>query len=73
MSSDTKWIIGTILGVAGLLLTQGTSVNGRIDAMRADIRALDDRLRQVEIGLAEVKIIISGGGQHQVGVSGVRR
>ncbi len=34
-------------GVAGLLAAQGASVDGRIDALRADIRALDDRLRQV--------------------------
>ena len=73
VSSDTKWIIGAIIGAAGLLLAQGASINARIDAMRADIRAIDDRLRQVEIGLAEVKIIISGEGQRPSRASAARR
>ena len=71
MSSDTKWIIGTTLSAAltlaglltGLMLAQFSSVNGRMDR-------LDDRLRAVEIGLAEVKTLISGGGRSQLGGGG---
>ena len=77
MSSDTKWVIGTtigaIIGVAGLLLAQGAGINARIDAMRGDIRAIDDRLRQVEIGLAEVKIILSGRERRPSSPSAIRR
>jgi hypothetical protein len=60
MSNDTKWVIGVVVGtaiaLAGLIVAQSSNVNGRIDR-------LDDRLRAVEIGLAEVKVLISGGGQ----------
>ncbi len=62
MSNDTKWVIGTVLStaiaLAGLILAQGSSLNGRMDR-------LDDRLRAVEIGLAEVRVLISGRGQDQ--------
>ena len=62
MSNDTKWVIGVVvsaaIALAGLILAQSSSMNGRIDR-------LDDRLRAVEIGLAEVKILIAGGGRNQ--------
>lgn len=65
MSSDTKWIIGTIvpaiLVVAGLLSVQISGVNARIDdlngrmeRLETDVRGLDARLRAVEIAFAKV-------------------
>ena len=65
MSSDTKWIIGTIipaiLVVAGLLSVQITGVNVRIDDLNSrlerletDVRGMDARLRGVEIAFAKV-------------------
>ena len=48
MSTDTKWIIGTIvpaiLVAAGLLSAQIAGVNDRIDDLRADLTARMDRL-----------------------------
>ena len=48
MSTDTKWIIGTIvpaiLVAAGLLSAQIAGVNNRIDDLRADLTARMDRL-----------------------------
>ena len=65
MSNDAKWIIGTVLStaiaLAGLMLAQSTSMNGRMDRLDDRLRAVENRLRAVEIGLAEVKILISGG------------
>ena len=65
MSSDTKWIIGTIvpaiLVVAGLLSVQIAGVNARIDDLNArlerlepDVRGMDARLRSVEVAFAKV-------------------
>jgi len=65
MSSDTKWIIGTIvpaiLVVAGLLSVQISGVNARIDdlssrmeRLETDVRGMDARLRSVEIAFAKV-------------------
>ncbi len=92
MSSDTKWIIGTTVSTAlalaglltGLLLTQFSGVNSRMDRVddrvgrvddrvgRVDDRVgrVDDRLRAVEIGLAEVKSLVSGGGRSRLGSGG---
>lgn len=69
MSTDTKWIIGTIvpaiLVVAGLLSAQISGVdsslnariddlNGRLERLETDVRSMDDRLRAVEIALGKV-------------------
>ena len=69
MSSDTKWIIGTIvpaiLVVAGLLSAQisgvHSSLNARIDDMNVrlerletDVRSMDDRLHVVEVTVGKV-------------------
>lgn len=65
MSSDTKWIIGTIvpaiLVVGGLLSVQITGVNGRIDDLNSrlerletDVRSMDERLRAVEVGFGKI-------------------
>ena len=106
MSSDTKWIIGTGISLAGVLLlamlAQFSSMNSRIDDLgsrlddlegrfesrlddlegrfgsrlddlegrfesRLDdlqsvVRRMDERLRLVETGLAEVRALIVGDG-----------
>ena len=69
MSSDTKWIIGTIvpaiLVVAGLLSAQISGVdsslnarindlNGRLERLETDVRSMDDRLRAVEVAFGKV-------------------
>ncbi len=69
MSTDTKAIIGTIVGtglvVAGLLSAQLSGVNTRIDDLRTelkteiavlrdDVRGMDARLRDVEIAFGKV-------------------
>jgi outer membrane murein-binding lipoprotein Lpp len=65
VSSDTKWIIGTIvpaiLVVGGLLSVQITGVNGRIDDLNSrlerletDVRSMDERLRAVEVGFGKI-------------------
>lgn len=65
MSSDTKWILGTIipaiLVVAGLLSMQIAGINARIDDLSArlerletDVRSMDARLRAVEVAFAKV-------------------
>ncbi len=69
MSTDTKWIIGTIvpaiLVVAGLLSAQISGVdsslnariddmNGRLERLETDVRSMDDRLRAVEITFGKV-------------------
>ena len=65
MSSDTKWIIGTIvpaiLVVGGLLSVQITGVNARIDdlngrleRLETDVRSMDTRLRAVEVGFGKI-------------------
>ena len=62
MSNDTKWVIGTGITLAGLIiglmLAQFSSVNSRIDDLQSVVRGMDARLRAVEIGLAEVKVLI---------------
>ena len=52
MSNDTKWIIGTLVLLAGLMSAQFVGVNARIDAvntrfddLRADMNARFDDLR----------------------------
>ena len=91
MSSDTKWIIGTGISLAGVLLlamlAQFSSLNNRIDdlASRIDdleerfesriddlqsvVRRMEERLRLVEIGLAEVKALIAGDGGNPAGAA----
>ena len=53
MSSDTKWVIGTVVTLAGvlsgLMLAQFSGVNGRIDDLRSVVRGMDERLRVVEV------------------------
>ena len=53
MSSETKWIIGTGVVLASLMLTQGERVSSRLDR-------LDDRLRTVEIDMAQVMERLAG-------------
>ena len=39
MTNDTKWIIGTVIVLAGLLTAQIAGVNTRIDDLRTDLTA----------------------------------
>ncbi len=65
MSTDTKAIIGTIVGtglvLAGLLSAQIAGVNARVDDVRADMREMrasmerfDARLDAVEVALGKL-------------------
>lgn len=58
MSSDTKWIIGTVIGTGLAIVTMGLMIAGFLFAaigdMRTDIRRLDDRLGNVEIEFGKV-------------------
>ena len=59
---DAKWVIATVLVVAGLLWMKSDDLNGRMDdlrrnvtnqiaVLRIDLRRIDDRLRAVEIAV----------------------
>ncbi len=53
MSSDTKWIIGTVVVLAGLLSAQiaggNASLNRRIDDLNANVNArFDDVHRRID-------------------------
>lgn len=61
MTNDTKWVIGTLLLIAGLLAAQmnGTNrriddVNGRLDRIESRLDGFDDRLRNVEISVGKI-------------------
>ena len=62
-SSDARWIIGILaplmLGIGGLLWSQNNAISGainsRLDRIETDIRRMDDRLRAVEIGFAQIE------------------
>lgn len=62
MSTDTKWIIGTVIGavvattgvvVSSMAILIG-GVNARIERVETDVRSMDDRLCAVEIVFAKV-------------------
>ncbi len=71
MSSDAKCVIGmtvgTALALAGLPLTLFSGVNRGLDRLDDRADRIEDRLRAVDIGLAEAKALVSGGGR---GLSG---
>jgi len=63
---DARWIIATVLVVAGLLWMKTDGLERRFDDLRADVvrqmtelrtdlRRIDDRLRAVELALQEVE------------------
>ena len=63
---DARWIIATVLVVAGLLWMKTDGLERRFDDLRADVvrqmtelrtdlRRIDDRLRAVEIALQDVE------------------
>ena len=62
MGRDTKWIIGTVIGVvvamAGVVVSVMViligGVNARIERLDTDLRGMDDRLRTVEIAFGRV-------------------
>ena len=62
MSTDTKWIIGAVIGavvtmtgvVVSIMAILIGGVNARIDRIEIDVRSMDDRLRAVEIAFGMV-------------------
>ena len=68
MSEQSKWTVGSALGLGVLLLALFANFNARFDDLavqiadlradvrdvRADLRRLDDRLRAVEISFGKV-------------------
>ncbi|MCE2516100.1 MAG: hypothetical protein J4F37_14035 [Acidobacteria bacterium] len=55
MSSDTKWIIGTMLaGMTAMTAVLLTVLVTLVGDVRADVRRMDDRLRAVEIAFGKV-------------------
>ena len=55
MSPEMIAIIAVGVALAGLMLRGQHGLDRRVDELRNDIARLDDRLRAVETGLAEVK------------------
>ena len=61
MTNDTKWVIGTLLLIAGLVAAQMNGinrriddVNGRLDRIETRLDGFDDRLRNVEISVGKI-------------------
>ena len=55
MSSDTKWIIGTMLaGMTAMTAVLLTVIVNLVGDVRDDVRRMDDRLRTVEIAFGKV-------------------
>ena len=55
MSSDTKWIIGTMLaGMTAMTAVLLTVIVSLVGDVRDDVRRMDDRLRTVEIAFGKV-------------------
>ena len=52
---DARWVIATVLVVAGLLWMKADALERRFDDLRTDVRRIDDRLRAVEIALGKVE------------------
>ena len=55
VTSDTKWIIGTMVLLAGLMSAQFVGVNARIDDLRADMNARFDDMN-ARMGRMEARI-----------------
>ena len=62
MSGDTKWIIGTVVVLAGLLLAQMGGLNARIDDVRISLTAqidglstrIDDMAARLDLSLIHI-------------------
>jgi hypothetical protein len=55
MSSDARWIIGTMLaGMTAMTAVLLTVLVTLVGDVRADVRRMDDRLRAVEIAFGKV-------------------
>lgn len=62
VSTDAKWIIGTVVGaivamtgvVVSVMAILIGGVNARIDRLETDVRSMDDRLRAVAIAFGKV-------------------
>ena len=64
MSTDTKAVIGTIVGtglvIAGLLLTQIDGVNNRIDDMNTRIGDMNTRIDDVNARIDRIEVRLDG-------------
>ena len=64
MNSDTKWIIGTAVVLAGLLSAQIAGVNARIDDVHArigDVHAdLTDRIDRIDARIDRIETRLDG-------------
>ncbi len=64
MNSDTKWIIGTVVVLAGLLSAQIAGVNARIDDVHArigDVHAdLTDRIDRIDARIDRIETRLDG-------------
>ena len=47
MTSDTKWIIGTMIVLAGLLLQQDSSIKSDIASLKSDIQEIRADIREL--------------------------
>lgn len=62
MSSDTKWIVGTVVGsmiastlaILAVVVALFADVRADLRDVRVEIRALDERLRAVEVAFGKV-------------------
>lgn len=62
MSSDTKWIVGTVVGsmiastlaILAVVVALFAGVRADLRGVRVEIRALDARLRAVEVSFGKV-------------------
>ena len=59
--TNTRWILGTLAVLAGLILQQGAAMTGRLDRLdnrlerlEDRVQSLDDRLRAVEVAFGKV-------------------
>ena len=58
MSSETKWVIGSSIATTSVIVSIMAiligPVNGRLDRVETDLRAVSNRLRAVEVSFAKV-------------------
>ena len=60
--TNTRWVLGTLAVLAGLILQQGAATNDRIDDLRGDMQAgfarvddrIDDLRGDMQVGFARV-------------------
>ena len=62
--TNTRWVLGTLAVLAGLILQQGAATNARIGDLRADMQAgftrIDDRLDRMDNRLDRLEDRLQG-------------